>query len=74
MATLGTREMSKKSSSKPSEAISIGVSGTPVNLTVGPVKVQPVSTVGFQPTSVGSPIMREDFITTTGLMVSKDEL
>jgi len=68
MATMGTRELDKRNRTKTSEAPPLGVRMPGINLTVGAAKVQPVTTVGYQPTAVGNPIMRDDFITTTGFM------
>lgn len=73
MATLGRREMSKKNHPKPSDAPAVGISAPVVNLTASPVKVEPVTTLGVQPSFVGSPIMREDFITRTGVMSLKHD-
>lgn len=71
MATLGRREMTKKNRSKPSPLLGASISAPNVNLTTGPIKVELVTTFGCQPASVGSPIMREDFITNTGIMAAK---
>jgi hypothetical protein len=71
MATLGRREMTKKNHPKPSGVPAAGISAPTVNLTASPVKVEPVTTLGVQPSFVGTPIMREDFITVTGLMLSR---
>jgi hypothetical protein len=71
MATLGRREMSKKSRPNPLEAPAVGIAVPAVNLGTIPTKVEPVTTLGIQPPVVGSPIMREDFITTTGFMLPR---
>lgn len=64
MATLGRRKMSKDK--RPKAPISVAGAGVPVNLIVNSIKVQPVATLGVQSSSLGTPIMREDFITSTG--------
>jgi len=71
MATMGKRELTKKNHPKPCEVPTVGISAPTVNLAAGPVKIQPVTTLGFQPSFPGSPIMREDFITRTGFMSPK---
>lgn len=65
MAALGRREVSKK---KNPDSISpvIGVAAPAVNLVAAPTVLQPVTTLDVQPSPIGSPIMREDFITRTG--------
>lgn len=67
MATLGGREIRKRKS--PSE-LNEGpnIASPNVNLIANPGSVQPVSTVDVPPSSLGSPIMREDFITKTGFL------
>jgi len=60
--------MSKRNHTKPSVVPAVGISAPAVNLATSPVKVELVSTLGVQPSFVGSPIMREDFITRTGVM------
>jgi hypothetical protein len=74
MAALGTREMSKKNPVKSAENPSAGIGSIPVNLIASPIAVQPVSTLGIQAPIVGTPIMREGFITNTGLVLSKSDL
>lgn len=69
MATLGRREMTKKKrSNQPTTAVNIAA--PTVNLIASPALIQPISTLDVQPSSIGSPIMREDFITKTGLLRS----
>jgi len=41
----------------------------PVNLIISPVKIEPTATLTRAPIVVGGPIMREGFITETGVMV-----
>jgi hypothetical protein len=74
MATVGTREVNKKNAPKPSDTAPLGLRMLGINLTIGAAKVQPVTTVGYQPSALGSPIMRDDFITTTGFMPPKNEV
>jgi hypothetical protein len=62
MATLGRREVVRKNHQNRQPSIAAPT----VNLIASSIKVQPVTTVGFQPTVPSSPIMREDFITVTG--------
>jgi hypothetical protein len=72
MATLGRREMTEKNRRNPPEVPAVGIGGPAVNLTASPFKVQLVTTLDIQSSSLGSPIMREDFITSTGLMAPKN--
>jgi hypothetical protein len=44
-----------------------------VNLTVSAFHIQPVVTLGFQPPTLGAPIMREGFVTDTGFLVGSPE-
>jgi hypothetical protein len=68
MATMGRREITKK---KHSDSLGLGIATPAVNLSVVPTMICPVTTLGIQPPVVGGPIMREDFITTTGPMPPK---
>lgn len=69
MATLGRREIAKKNNPKPSVMPVISIAAPAVNLiAIGPINIQPVSTVGVLPSPPGTPIMREDFITRTGFI------
>ncbi len=63
--------MKKKKNSKPSEAPTPTIGAPAANLTTGPTSIQPVTTLGIQPSFLGSPIMREDFITRTGFVPTK---
>jgi hypothetical protein len=74
MATLGTREMTRKNPVKSAEKPSAGIGVMPVNLIANPITVQPASTLGVQTPIVGTPIMREGFITNTGLATTKNVL
>jgi hypothetical protein len=65
MATLGRREMKKVPNPEPPQ---VGIAIPSVNLGVVPTVIYPITTLGVQPSYLGSPIMREGFITTTGLM------
>ena len=66
MATMGTGKMSKKDRSKQPETPSVILAAPTVNLIVGSVLVQPISTFDSTPSTFGAPIMREGFITRTG--------
>ncbi|MGB6897280.1 MAG: hypothetical protein WA621_18890 [Candidatus Acidiferrum sp.] len=63
--------MTRKNNQKPSEAPPVGISAPAVNLTASPVRIQPVTTLGFQPSFPGNPIMGENFITGTGILLPK---
>ena len=71
MATLGRREVIKKPHPGSLGSPIVGITGPIVNLSILPVKIQPLATLGMQPIFFGSPIMREDFITATGIMPSR---
>jgi hypothetical protein len=71
MATLGRREMTRKVHHDPPKVPDVGIAIQVANLSVIPSKIQPLTTFGIQPIFFGSPIMREDFITTTGFMSSR---
>jgi hypothetical protein len=69
MATLGRREMTnKKERSGHSEVPAWGLAVQAVNLNVIIPRIQLVAMPSVQPSFLGGPIMREDFITTTGVM------
>jgi hypothetical protein len=68
MATLGGRDMSKRNNPKTPQTPAVGIGTQPVNLVASPVRIQPVATLGLQPSCFGSPIMREGFITSTGFL------
>ena len=44
-----------------------------MNLIVSPIDVHPIATLPFEPIKIGIPIMREGFITETGLLVGSLE-
>jgi hypothetical protein len=69
MATMGRREVRRNLT--PSQESPMGLRAPAVNLISGTTIVQPVSTLEIRPSVGGSPIMREDFITTTGVMPPK---
>ena len=71
MAAMGGRKMTKKNHPDPRETLVGGIAIPAVNLGTVPTMIWPVTTQGVQPSVLGSPIMREDFITTTGIMLSK---
>jgi hypothetical protein len=68
MAALGRREIAKKNPPVPAEEMTMGIAIPPVNLGVVPAVISPIVTLGVPPSFLGGPIMREDFITTTGFM------
>jgi hypothetical protein len=68
MATLGRRDITKKKNGPDPEMPAIGIAAPTVNLGAIPTTIYPVSTQGVLPSFPGSPIMREGFITTTGIM------
>jgi hypothetical protein len=70
MARLAGRKVTKKDHPEPSEVPFVAIDTPAVNLVVTPAVVQPVATLGVQPTFLGAPIMREGFITTTGHLLS----
>jgi hypothetical protein len=70
MATMGRRKVRPK---RPSD-MPVGQIGSPaVNLIVNPFQIQPVATLGFEPSALGTPIMREGFVTETGLLVGSPQ-
>lgn len=71
MAALGRRKMTEKNASDIRKSPAIGVAVPSVNLNVVPATIFPMTTQGIQPSNLGNPIMREGFITTTGIMLSK---
>ena len=71
MATLGRREMTKKNRPNPPEVPAISIAAPSVNLGAIPITIYPVSTLGVPPSILGSPIMREGFITATGFTPPK---
>lgn len=71
MATLGRGEVNNKIQTRSAGSPSLMITSPIINLSVVPAKIQPTATFGVQPSFVGGPIMREDFITTTGIMSSK---
>ncbi len=71
MATLGRRKMIRKVFRDPSGPFPVGLAVQGINLGLAPSRVQPLAEVGVQPVSLGGPIMREDFITSTTLMPPK---
>ena len=67
MAAMGKRGMIRKETLKKSINTPAALA---VNLLVSPVQIQPVATLDFAPSVPGMPIMREDFITQTGFLLS----
>ena len=74
MATLGAREVIRKRHEKSAENPSVGIESIPVNLIASPITVQPASTLGVPTPAFATPIMREGFITNTGLVPTKYDL
>jgi len=70
MATLGRRDMTRKNRPDPPEPAA-GIAVPFMNLGVLPTTIYPVTTLDLQSPFLGSPIMREGFITTTGFMPAK---
>jgi hypothetical protein len=48
--------------------INLSQSAAPVNLIISTSQMQSAATIDFQPPAFGVPIMREGFITETGLL------
>lgn len=67
MAKMGTGRLKRRQKPAPNE--SQRVAPPAVNLVVNPSVTQPVSTLGFTPSAVGTTIMREGFITETGFLI-----
>lgn len=61
--------MKKKSLNTPASGVGIAIS---VNLVVSPVKIEPVAAIVFKPAAIAIPIMREGFITQTGLLAARN--
>ena len=69
MATLGKRDVKEKNLLAPGDR---GYDPAPiagVNLTVHPIFTQPVAVESIVAPTIGTPIMREDFVTDTGFMI-----
>jgi hypothetical protein len=75
MAAMGTRELtSRKPKPKVPSDTSLGqVAVADMNLIVHPFHIQPVATIGYQPVSLGAPIMREGFVTDTGFLIGSSQ-
>jgi hypothetical protein len=74
MAAMGKRGITGgKTSTKPPEVPSGSPALMTMNLVISPVQIQPVATLGFTPSPLGVPIMREDFITETGFLPSSPQ-
>jgi len=70
MATMGRR---KVMAPKPPD-VSPGQNGLlAINLIVSPFLIEPVATLGFEPPALGTPIMREGFVTDTGFLIGSPE-
>lgn len=68
MATLGRGKM-KKDKRGPLDEQS-NIPSPAVNLAITSSGVEPTTTLEVQPSAIGGPIMREDFITSTGIKQS----
>ena len=74
MAAMGTRKIAKVKLARPQGApetnpLTIPISGG-FNILIPAISVGPIMTWGFLQPTIGLPIMREGFITTTGLLQS----
>lgn len=74
MAALGTRKIAKVKLARPKGAsetnpLAIPISGG-LNLLIPAISVVTIMTWGYEQPVIGLPIMREGFITTTGLLQS----
>ncbi len=69
MAAMGTRKVMPKKPKTPT-AVPIGQVGlVAVNFIVSPFHIQPAAAIGYEPVSLGAPIMREGFVTETGFLI-----
>jgi hypothetical protein len=74
MATMGRRKIAGIKALKKSADKSFAEFGCmSVNLITSPIQIQPVATQGFEPPILGVPIMREGFITETGLLLHSSQ-
>jgi hypothetical protein len=70
MATMGKRGITRnKPSPEAAELSSSCLMLMGINLVIIPAQVQPAATLGLAPSVPGVPIMREGFITGTGLLL-----
>lgn len=69
MAAVGVGKLTEKSGIRQSDEPPQAFDLPAANLIVNPVQMHPVTTVGTVPVTPGSPIMREDFITGTGVQL-----
>ncbi len=67
MAALGRREMTRRKRLG-GASDEVNLAAPTANLVVSPATIEPVATLDVQPSPVGRPIMREDFITKTGIL------
>ena len=72
MTTMGRRKLAKlpgrEVDAPYSQSGFAGTTSSLANVIVGPFTIQPVATLGLTPPPPGLPIMREGFITETGLL------
>ena len=74
MATMGRRKIAGAAVlKKPADKPFAGVGHMAINLVLSPIQIQPIATQGFELPVLGVPIMREGFITETGLLFSSTE-
>jgi hypothetical protein len=79
MATMERREVTRKRTSQPGDdAVSLPIADSNLiadSVTIHPVAttIHPVATLGFWQPTFGVPIMREGFITETGLLPTSNE-
>jgi hypothetical protein len=70
MAKMGRRKITgAKVLSNPSDKPFVGIGHMAVNLITGSIEIHTIVAQGFELPVFGSPIMREGFITETGLLV-----
>ena len=74
MAKMGKRKLAKaKVLAKPADESFMGISRVHMEIFISPVQIQPIAILGFKPPVLGVPIMREGFITETGLLFGSTE-
>lgn len=69
MAKMGKRRITKiKVLPKPADQPLAAIGHMAINVVISPIQIQPIATPGFEFPALGIPIMREGFITETGLL------
>ena len=69
MATLGKRDVKEKNPMTPSDRDRNPAPIAGVNLIIHSAIIQPVAAESVIAPTIGTPIMREDFVTDTGFMI-----